>query len=374
MDLSASQHRRMDFNNEPCGLVKVQLAATDVGFEGNVIPPVEYKGGEYWVYMTKGSQELRIKHLAAVPAFVPCHVRFADLNIKSVQSLLTYDLTLLLPASTGALGRQQVSQAPAPSAVSASVAASSFPSNIDATKETITINGVSFNMVRVEGGTFMMGATAEQQTDANSNESPVHQVALSTFYIGETEVTQQLWRAVMGKDRLSGKRKFYNKGLQRPVDSASDYDCNLFVNQLCALTGLNFRLPTEAEWEYAARGGNKSRGYIYSGSNQIDDVAWFSGNSKEETHDVKSKQCNELGLYDMSGNVEELCQDYYTDYSDTSQTNPVGKATGITYKDKRILRGGNYNSVAKGCRNSRRFAQIPGVVSSNQGLRVVMDK
>ena len=190
---------------------------------------------------------------------------------------------------------------------------------------TFNVNGVSFTMIAVEGGTFKMGAQSSDSggdnydSDAYSNESPVHDVTLSSYYIGETEVTQELWEAVMGSNP-----SYYSGYPQRPVEYVSLNDCQEFITKLNQLTGKNFRLPTEAEWEYAARGGNKSKGYKYSGSNTIDNVAWYTSNSGSETHDVKTKQANELGIYDMSGNVYEWCQDWYDSYSSGSQTDPTG--------------------------------------------------
>ncbi len=229
--------------------------------------------------------------------------------------------------------------------------------------ETITLNGeVVFKMIAVDGGTFSMGATSEQGSDANSNEKPVHSVTLSDYYIGETEVTQELWEAVMGSNPS------YFSGDQKPVEKVSWDDCKEFITKLNNLTGKNFRLPTEAEWEYAARGGNKSKGYKYSGSNTIGDVAWYSSNSSSTTHNVKTKSPNELGIYDMSGNVWEWCEDWYGDYSSGSQTNPMGPSSGSS----RVLRDGSWNSNAWGCRVSLRYGGSPGLLrSSSGGFRVV---
>ena len=287
-DLSASQQRRQDLNGEPCALVKVQLAATDVTFEGNVIPPVEYKGGEYWVYMTKGSKELRIKHQAVPPTFLPCHVKFTDYGIKDIQSLTTYYLTLLLPPAASPMESSYAQQSAAQPVQQGPVVADS------SAIETITVNGVSFIMVRVDGGTFTMGATDEQVNDAESDEKPAHQVKLSAYSIGETEVTQELWQAVMGENPSDFK------GNQRPVEQVSWGDCQDFIKKLNQLTGRKFRLPTEAEWEYAARGGSKSQHHKYSGGDNINDVAWYDKNAWNKgsthpdygTHVVKTKQAN----------------------------------------------------------------------------------
>jgi len=225
-----------------------------------------------------------------------------------------------------------------------------------------TVGNVSFRMIRVEGGTFQMGATSEQSSDAYSDESPVHGVTLSSFCIGETEVTQGLWEAVMG----SNPSKWKGAGL--PVEQVSWKDCQEFISRLNAKTGASFRLPTEAEWEYAARGGQKSVGYKYSGSDNISDVAWYDGNSGGQTHPVKGKKANELGIYDMSGNVWEWCQDWYGVYSGGSQTNPGGASSG----SYRVFRGGSWNSNARSCRVSIRNFNSPVTRNYNLGLRLAL--
>lgn len=195
---------------------------------------------------------------------------------------------------------------------------------------TYTVNGVSFNMIKVDGGTFMMGAL-EGDDLAIEDEFPRHQVTLSSFSIGQTEVTQELWQAVMGSNPSQ------HVGNNLPVDYVSWNECQEFITRLNALTGRNFRLPTESEWEFAARGGNLSKGYLYSGSNNVDDVAWHTNNSGRLSQPVATKAPNELGIYDMSGNIQELCYDWYADqYPAEPQVNPVGPDTGIA----RITRGG----------------------------------
>ena len=220
------------------------------------------------------------------------------------------------------------------------------------------VNGVAFNMVKVSGGTFQMGATSEQGSYANSNEEPVHQVTLSDYYIGETEVTQELWQAVMGSNPS------YYKGAKRPVEQVSWEECQEFIRKLNELTGKQFRLPTEAEWEFAARGGNSSQGYRYSGSNNVNDVAWYQNN----THEVGTKAPNELGLYDMSGNVEEWCQDWYGSYSSSAQTNPTGPTSGSF----RVRRGGSWSSGAWNCRVSYRNYNTPDNQNYHLGLRLAL--
>ena len=229
--------------------------------------------------------------------------------------------------------------------------------------ETFTVNGISFNMIYVKGGTFTMGATLEQIDDASFHEKPAHQVTLSDYRIGETQVTQKLWQAVMGNNPSC-----FIGNLQRPVENVSWNECQEFIKKLNQLTHKKFRLPTEAEWEYAARGGNKSRGYKYAGSNTLDDVAWYDGNSGGTTHPVKQKQANELGLYDMSGNVLEWCQDWYGDYLSSPQTNPAGPSDG----DFRVLHGGSWHSLTWYCRVSSRLNFTPTNRCSNLGFRLVL--
>ena len=209
---------------------------------------------------------------------------------------------------------------------------------------TVKVNGVSFDMVRVDGGIFNMGLDKGFDNKAVTNESPAHSVTLDGYYIGKTEVTQALWQAVMGTNPSNFK------GDNMPVENVSWKDCQEFIGKLNVLTNKKFRLPTEAEWEYAARGGNKSRGYKYAGSDSIDDVAWYDMNGEEITHPVASKQPNELGIYDMTGNVYEWCSDWYGEYSRDKQTNPTGSKKGKF----RIFRGGGFNYYPKFCRSSRR--------------------
>lgn len=226
-----------------------------------------------------------------------------------------------------------------------------------------TVNGVKFKMVAVAGGTFTMGATSEQGSDAYAHEKPTHKVTVSSFYIGQTEVTQELWQAVMG----SNPSNF--KGAKLPVEQVSWDDCQEFLRKLNAKTGKQFRLPTEAEWEYAARGGSKSQGFKYAGSNTVGDVAWYADNSGSTTHAVATKQPNELGIYDMSGNVCEWCQDWYGDYSSGAQTNPTGPSTG----SYRVDRCGSWFDYAKRCRVTHRDFNWPDDRRfGNLGLRLAL--
>jgi formylglycine-generating enzyme required for sulfatase activity len=220
-------------------------------------------------------------------------------------------------------------------------------------------------MVFVQGGTFTMGCTAEQGSDCYDWEKPAHKVTLSDFYIGKYEVTQAQWEAIMG----SNPSEFI--GCENcPVETVSWDDVQDFIQKLNAKTGLNYRLPTEAEWEYAARGGAQSRGYKYSGSNSVDEVAWFSDNSGDKTHPVGTKKANELGIYDMSGNVFEWCGDYIGAYSSEAQTNPKGPSSG----SERVLRGGCWGgrgSLSQYVRVPNRFSDLATKSWSISGFRLV---
>ena len=231
-------------------------------------------------------------------------------------------------------------------------------------KLTYTVGGVSFTMIYVEGGTFTMGATSEQDRDAYDREKPAHNVELSSYYMANTEVTQELWQAVMGNNPS------YFKGNTRPVEKVSWDECQIFIRKLNSMTGEQFRLPTEAEWEYAASGGNKSRGYKYSGGNNISKIAWFEANSNSVTHPVALMEANKLGIYDMSGNVYEWCNDWYGLYNSGSQTNPQGALSGWS----RVIRGGSWFNALKACRVSFRSYCSPNRGNNYTGLRLAMSK
>ena len=225
-------------------------------------------------------------------------------------------------------------------------------------------NGITIDMIKVEAGTFMMGATSEMQNPWD-DEKPVREVILTNdYYIGKYEVTQSLWQAVMGTNPS------YFKGDNLPVEQVSWDNCLEFISKLNSLTGRMFRLPTEAEWEYAARGGRKSRGYQYSGSFNISDVAWYNGNSGNKIHPVGMKQANELGVYDMSGNVCEWCQDWYGSYVSSSQTNPLGANSGSF----RVCRGGSWYFDTGNCRSSFRSRGNPDTRSRYLGFRLVLSE
>ena len=217
---------------------------------------------------------------------------------------------------------------------------------------TYEVNGVIFDMVEVEGGNYLMG----DDNSTDSDEKPAHKETIATFQIGQTEVTQELWQAVMG----TNPSKFKGED-NLPVEQVSWTDCNNFINKLNELTGKNFRLPSEAEWEYAAGGGTKSQGYTYSGSNAIEDVAWYRENSSSKSHPVAQKKANELGIYDMTGNVWEWTSDNYSeDYSCDRMSSD------------RIYRGGSWHNAAISSRVANRDNDSDNTTSYNLGLRLAL--
>ena len=247
---------------------------------------------------------------------------------------------------------------------------SSVASGTSLTGNTITIpvkDGISIDMVRVEAGTFTMGSTLKKNYKYDYGKPP-HSVTLTNdYYIGKYEVTQALWKAVMGNNPSSFK------GDNLPVEEVSWDDCQEFISKLNSITDKKFRLPTEAEWEYAARGGNKSRGYKYSGSNDPSKVAWYwKRNSDRKTHAVGTKKPNELGIYDMSGNVSEWCQDIYGSYSSSSQTNPTGATSG----SYRVIRGGSSCAYSTDWWNrlASRLDRSPDYRDNGLGLRLVLSE
>jgi len=223
------------------------------------------------------------------------------------------------------------------------------------------VNGVYFRMIKVDGGTFMMGAKNTEPLSFTF-EKPQHEVTLSTFSIGETEVTQELYKAVMGVNPS------INKENKKPVECVDWNDCKAFVDRLSEITGKNFRLPTEAEWEYAAIGGKYTHYYLFSGSDRALDVAWFITNSDGSSHTVKQLQPNELGLYDMSGNVYEWVNDWYRRYTEVPQTDPQGPDEGA-YK---VYRGGAWNVGAGDARCHFRYMRETTYKTQYHGFRIAL--
>ncbi len=401
-DLSASVYSRADLAGNACALVKVAFPQAGAEFEGSVIGTVDYKAGEYWVYVTAGSKYLKMKHADYTPLMISfdgdpvgpleakkvygvkvgggAQAQTVTFKITPPDAILTVDLKEY-PTVNG-MAKIQLSPGEhsymvvAPGYESygsrfvvdedrdnklfvelerkAGVPGTTQPDSQEsaggAAVETFNVNGVTFEMVRVDGGSFMMGSD-----DGWNNETPVHNENVSTFYIGKTEVTQQLWEAVM----RSNPSKFPGPNLA--VENVSWDDCQEFVERLSRLTGRNFRLPTEAEWEFAARGGKRSRGYKYSGSNDIDRVAWYEENSGMRTHPVGQKLDNELGIFDMSGNVWEWCADNYS----SSYSQPRNSSD-------RVLRGGSWDYAAASCRVANRNCLAPGDRNYNLGLRLAL--
>lgn len=258
----------------------------------------------------------------------------------------------------GALEKEQAA-APAPKPSSGSSGGTSSPRSSGSSSGIVSVNGVNIDMVYVQGGTFMMGKDASVD-----DEKPKHSVTLSSYYIGKYEVTQALWKAVMGGSIPS--QSYAGEGDNKPVANINYAQIQEFIRRLNSATGKHFRLPTEAEWEFAARGGNQSRGYKFSGSNDASEVAWFNV-SDHHSRPVGTKKPNELGIYDMSGNLEEWTADYWSKYTSSPQTNPKGGRSG-----KRVVRGGGYwHSLDWAQRVARRSAQEES--SNIFGIRLAHD-
>ena len=430
-DLTAQTQPRKDTNNYNCAVVKVLFVGDIIDFGGNIVKPVVKYTNETWVYMPQRSRQLKITtkdYLPLMVTFEDYGVDKLESNRTYVLTLVgnsqqqaqqSQTLTIRYSPSIATVlvdnkminGSNGVAQTTLPVGQHSYIVfcngyeseegtvklKASAPSNlqITLTKEatatqqstvaqpavaqqpivqpTVTNSnnisipvkdGISIDMVRVEAGTFTMGATPEMENPLD-DEKPAHQVTLTNdYYIGKYEVTQALWKAVMGNNPS------YSKGNNLPVERVSWDNCQKFISKLNRITGKTFRLPTEAEWEYAARGGNKSRGYQCSGSSNLSDVAWYEDNSGNKTHNVGSKQANELGIYDMSGNVHEWCQDWYDKYSNSSKVNPTGANSG----SYRVSRGGGWAGYAWDCRSSYRNYCSPGSRYNHLGLRLVLSE
>ena len=228
------------------------------------------------------------------------------------------------------------------------------------------VEGVKFTMVKVEGGTYTMGATAEQGTEPQANEKPAHEVTVGDFWIGQTEVTQELWEIV------TGFNPSYTRWPQCPVDKVSWKDCHSFLETLNELTGEEFRLLTEAEWEYAARGGKLSKGYKYAGSDNLEEVAWTVANADGKSHPVASKKPNELGLYDMSGNVYEWCEDKYLMYDGSEPQYSQKMLKSDIKREFHIERGGCWDQGPTMCRVAYRHAGNYTHMYAYDGLRIAL--
>jgi formylglycine-generating enzyme required for sulfatase activity len=400
----------MDQNGQKCALIKVETTLKGFTFDAGSLGIVktEQKVGETWIYVPEGVKRISIFHEGYMP------IRDYDLGMV-LRRARTYVMTLSVdvtkdnqeavtsqfvifqvnpPIATVEINGEQLPvqngtmtkmmpfgaydyrvQAPdyLPEVGKVVVNDPKQPHVVgvvlkrEGQQDMYTVGSVTFKMVPVKGGTFEMGATKEQLGDAQKEEKPAHSVTLSDYYIGETEVSQALWREVMNNNPSA------YKGNDLPVCNVSWNDCQEFIQKLNEKTGKSFRLPTEAEWEYAARGGAESRGYLYSGSNEVLSVAWHNRDSNRDRHNgpysIKSKDPNELGIYDMSGNVNEWCSDWFGPYTSEPQTNPQGPATGKEH----VYRGGSWWYYGKSCRVSRRnsgAADKRGVI----GLRLCLSK
>lgn len=426
-DLTAHTQPRKDLNDCNCALIKVGIALDGVKFDGGIMGKPVQKIGEYWVYMPKGVSMLQVLH----KNYTPLMVNFYDYGIGKVESGATYVLTLKKPNTITERQTQKLRIKYSPTSASVLVdnkfvkgtngiaettltvgqhsyivacdgyeseegtvkLKASAPSTIQISllKESIVDNGISENnnqhiedinettdndrvaklleklnddMVYIEAVEFTMGATKEQKGEANSDEKPAHPVVLNCFNLCKYEVTQELWEAVMG-DNPS-----HFKGKNLPVENVSWDDCLKFIMKLNELTGKKYRLPTEAEWEYAARGGSNSMHYKYSGGNSLEYVSWYFHNSMDKTHTVGMMKPNELGLYDMSGNVWEWCQDWYGSYGKKTAYYPTGPIKAYN----KVFRGGGYDNGDTYCRCSYRNGTAPQNKFKNLGLRLAHSK
>jgi formylglycine-generating enzyme required for sulfatase activity len=396
----------LDQNGEKCALIKIETTEFGFSFDAGSLGVVktEQHTGEVWVYIPEGVKRLSISH----PKLEK--IRDYDLGM-SVKRARTYimKLQVLKPATDiGGMGTLDIKATPVGAEVyiddiSVGKTPMSFSKlfsgkhkvtikhegyydfessvvvvdnkvsiidevlakscDINRTRERIdiTTKGVSFSLIKVDGGSFQMGGTPEQgkvKTDA----FPVHRVTLSDYYIGETEVTNELWSVIMG----TNPSILFSQPNQ-PVNNVTWYDCQKFVTRLSSLTGLHFALPTEAQWEFAARGGNQSKNYIYSGSNKLKEVGWFIGNSGP-VKEVKQLKPNELGLYDMSGNVYEWCADWYGLYKAPDVVDPRGPDSG----SQKVYRGASSGEKNALLKVSYRFNNSPNSKFQGLGLRLVL--
>ena len=231
-------------------------------------------------------------------------------------------------------------------------------------EQKLMIKEIETSMISIEGGIFTMGCTSDQGAECTHDEFPIHQVQLSGFKLLKTEVTQGMWQSVMGNNPSLNKRS-----AQFPVENVSFTDIEKFIYILNEISSHRYRLPTEAEWEFAARGGIKSKSTLYSGSNEAQSVSWNVGNSSNTSHITGYKNANELGLFDMSGNVWEWCSDWYGEYHASEESDPRGAVDGT---DK-VIRGGSYSGSIWFCRNAIRMHYAPSYKSHFIGFRLAED-
>lgn len=388
-DISAVKFQMKDLGGDPCALIKIGLAMADVSFEGDIIQQ-EYKDGEYWVYLIDGANWLNIK----TKSYLPLRYEF-----EAVKGNTTYIMQIEKPqvAYDGPTGTVTITSnvRDADVYVDGEKLSSVTPFdykgpegdhtvelkavgyndersviNVELNKKlkhhitmraegSFSVNGISYEMVQVQGGTFFMGSTAKNDKRNTFNyEQPVHEVTLRNYSIGRTEVTQALWEEIMGSNPSM------NKGPNLPVENVTWNDCQDFITKLNERGSTHFRLPTEAEWEYAARNRGQEAPDVFSGGT-LNKVAHLG----VQTLQVGMKQPNPLGLYDMTGNVAEWCSDWLGKYTATKEMNPTGPKMGV----RRIVRGGSFKDDEWYLRNACRSHQKPGEPSPTIGFRLAQD-
>ena len=415
-DLTANQSGTMVFdqNGEKCALIKIITTGTDFRFDvGSLgVKKVEQKIGEIWLYVPYGIKKIKLNHQKFGYCEYPVNV--------GIEKARTYVMKLFTKAVSegGAENFGQITVNSDPEGaevyldgINVGFTPYYFEYAIPGTHK-VSIRKVGFyyseseveikkgenkiinekmvkscdivrrsnridlkikesmlSLIKVEGGSYIMGATPEQ-TKPNSDESPSHQVVLSNYYIGETEVTNDFWEAIMGSNPSLSNGTAYSTSQESdmPITDVSWNDCQKFISRLNSLTGLSFSLPTEAQWEFAARGGNLSKKNIYAGGNNPKDIAWYAKNSDDRVNRVKCKRPNELGIYDMSGNVWEWCEDWYAPYSGDKSINPHGPQTGRL----KVIRGGCVANKDKFIRITTRNCEAPDSKASALGFRLVL--
>lgn len=330
-DVISASRAKKGPDGKPCAVVRVQLPVSGVKFQGNVVS-VLFSTNEYWVYLRSGTKKFRI----TCPDYQPIDVDVTSVEPNGLRSNICYIIVLAVPSEDA------------------------IPQLTTASDDPIIQNIVK-NMVWVKGGTFTMGATPEQGSDAGDEEKPAHKVKVPGFFICKYELTQKEWTHLMGSNPSK------HKGDDLPLENCTNEDAANFIKVLNEKSGLDFTFPYEAEWEYAARGGQLSKGYKYAGSNDLDSVGWYADNSSKTTHPVGLKAPNELGLYDMSGNVSEVTDNLFRIYDK--------KMMSMHY----TVRGGSWKVGKKDCRVSSRrkspgktFLKTPNNFNEEVGIRLII--
>lgn len=388
-DISAVRYEVKDYNGEHCALLKIGLVLLDVTFEGSILKQ-EFKDGEWWVYMADGAWWLNIK----TKKYLPLRYEFPE----PLQKKSTYILQIEAPqiAYTGPTGKMLIESnvKNADVFVDGEKQSSILPYeyigpegehyveimspgyntermtftielqrrgklrvNLKA-EGSLSVGGISYEMVNIPGGTFMMGYSGKTNGKTSANyEKPVHSVQLRSYLIGKTEVTQGLWKAVMGSNPS------LHQGDDLPVENVSWYDVQDFILKLNALSGKQYRLPTEAEWEFAARGASGSSEEPSGG--KLSEVAVVG----RQTAPAATRRANAFGLYDMSGNVAEWCSDWLSRYSSLPELNPTGPEKGV----QKIVRGGAFSDDPWFLRTAYRGHKKPADSDGTIGFRLAQD-